>query len=109
MATYSDKLGTLVTESLKARGLSTRDVARLSDGSVSHQTIADMCRGVAPGIPKLVAVARLLGDDPNTYLEAAGIFYLRYVDEVVEAQRETAGRKPLFGAVGVASARFATA
>lgn len=72
MALYSEKLGALVTKRVRERGIATRDIARKSEGKISHQTVNEIMRGQVFSPDKIVTLAILIGDDPDEYLAAAG-------------------------------------
>lgn len=72
MARYSNRLGALLKDTMERKGLTPRDVARMSNGKVSHMTVNEAANGTVPSLEKTVVIALALGEDPNYYLEAAG-------------------------------------
>ena len=72
MAAYSDQLAARVRKALDERGISPRDVAKLSGGKISHMTVSEMLRGTAPSPRKIAVFALAIGDHPDRYLEDAG-------------------------------------
>lgn len=72
MAQYSEGLASRVRQALEERSLSTRDVAKLARGAISHMTVSEMVRGVVPSPRKIAAFAVAIGEHPDVYLEAAG-------------------------------------
>lgn len=72
MAAYSDKLALRVRDALTERGISPRDVAKLSGGKISHMTVSEMLRGTAPSPRKIAVFALTIGEHPDEYLKDAG-------------------------------------
>jgi len=81
MARYSNSLPELVRAALQRKGLSARDVARMSESKISHMTINEMMRGVVPSPRKVAVFAITIGEHPDVFLEAAGEPF-RYVGEL---------------------------
>jgi len=81
VATCSPEFQAAVAAAVGSR--SSRVVAELAGGEVSHALISRMLRsGYIPSVEIIVSLARAVGTDPNALLDAAGKpRYVRYVPE----------------------------
>ena len=98
MASYREDLGQAVREVMDRPGreLSTREVSRRSGGRVSTSTVLSLRDGKVVGPELIVEFAKATGADPNSLLEKAGIWDLRYVGEPVRVRRSQAvGVRPV--------------
>ena len=97
MAKYSDDFRAVVQQ--VCGGLSNREIARLTDGAVSHTLIGEIkSTGYVPTVEVIVHLARAVRADPNSLLDAAGKpRYLRYVPEEAAHMRRgrAAGSRPV--------------
>lgn len=73
--TQPSRLGLWITDRMRNKGLSTRDVERLSGGAVSKAAVSALTTGRARGLrisPTVAAgLARALGTDPDTIIAMA--------------------------------------
>jgi hypothetical protein len=72
MSKYSEPFGRRVAQILREKKLSPYDVARLSDGEISHQTVRNMIKGQFPSPLLVVTFARAVEVNPNELLDLTG-------------------------------------
>lgn len=93
MARYEGVFGERVKAILGEKRLSPYDVARLSNGEISHQTVRNMAQGILPHPNLIVQFALAVGEDPNELLGLTG-WRLHYTGQETAAsvnRRHTTG------------------